>query len=303
MSLNLKKIRYAGLDNCLELSNGTVKAVVSVGFGPRVLFYGFVHGQNVFHNFTEQIENFSRKEWQSYGGHRLWHAPEAYPRTYYCDVDPVDYVFEDGVLSLDCRIESTTALRKHIDIIMEENSSKITLDQVIENCGIWDVELSAWGISAMAAGTRVFIPQEPFVPHGSGDGETFAPARTIAVWPFTDMSDPRLSWQKRYIGIREDGAYPEKIKIGVFNTQGFAVADTPGGIYIKRHEVFDDVYPDMGCNEEFFTMPGFVEMESLSPLACIAPGEEVQHVETWELLDGKLPEEPDKIAEFIDGVC
>ena len=44
--------------------------------------------------------------------------------------------------------------------------------------------------------------------------------------------------------------------------------------------------PDGGCNAEFFTMPGFLEIESLGPLAPVEPGDCVRLDERWEILPG-----------------
>jgi hypothetical protein len=39
----------------------------------------------------------------------------------------------------------------------------------------------------------------------------------------------------------------------------------------------------MGCNQEFYTEAGFLEIESLSPYTELAPGESVTHIEKWAL--------------------
>ena len=82
-------VAYRNWKNCLRLSNGTVELIVSVGLGPRILCYRRIDGGvNFMKNFDEEMADVKPDEWQSYGGHRLWHAPEVWPRTYYPDVDP-----------------------------------------------------------------------------------------------------------------------------------------------------------------------------------------------------------------------
>jgi hypothetical protein len=261
MSVELKNIKYGPFDDCIELTNGLVKLVITVGFGPRVIYYGFVDGENAFCNFTDQMNNFSTEEWQSYGGHRLWIAPEVHPRTYYCDCDPVEYTFEDGILTLKCVAEKTTGMQKTIEISLDEDSSRVAVAHTVANTNCWEVEYSAWALSVMAAGTRAFIPQEEFIPHGTGEGQTLLPARNLILWPFANMKDSRLVWEEKYISISEDSAINKPVKIGVGNTYGVCVADGPGGIFIKSHDYYPGaVYPDMGCNEEFFTTAGFIEI-------------------------------------------
>ena len=40
----------------------------------------------------------------------------------------------------------------------------------------------------------------------------------------------------------------------------------------------------MGCNCEFFTMPGFLEVESLGPLVKLHPNEATEHIEKWRVI-------------------
>ena len=299
MAVELKKVKYGPFEDCLELSNGIARLVITVGFGPRIIYYGLEGGKNAFCNFEEQMADFSTEEWKSYGGHRLWHAPEVYPRTYYCDCDPVEYKFEDGILILTCKPETTTGLQKNIAVFLDDDSSRVEIRHSITNTNCWSCEFSAWALSVMAAGTRAFIPQEDFVPHGHGEGQTLVPARPVVLWPFTRMNDHRLEWEDRYIGIKED-CTDKPVKIGVKNTKATVVADGPGGIFIKTHDYFpEDNYPDMGCNEEFFTIAGFLEIETLSPLVSVQPGEELEHFEFWRLEEGRLPDDPAEIAEAV----
>ena len=98
--MNLEKINFKGWENCLKLSNGDVELVISVGLGPRILSYRRVNGVNFMKNFDEEMADVKPDQWQSYGGHRLWHAPEVWPRTYYPDVEPVKHKWDGRTLSL-----------------------------------------------------------------------------------------------------------------------------------------------------------------------------------------------------------
>lgn len=65
----IKKINYAGWDDCVYLSNGVFEAVVSTQVGPRILRYSRVGGPNLFYldqyaaGMTEEL-----KVWRLYGG-------------------------------------------------------------------------------------------------------------------------------------------------------------------------------------------------------------------------------------------
>jgi len=299
MSISLETIDYGVVKNCLKLGNGTVDLIISTEFGPRILFYGFTGESNLFRNFDEQLAAPKVDKWHSYGGHRLWHAPEVFPRTYYPDNDPVPYEWNGKVLTLTPPDESGNNIGKKITIELFDSSTKVKLDHEITNKGVWDVELAAWCLSVMAPGGRVVIPQEVYKPHP----DTLLPARPLVLWYFTKMNDPRFIWGEKYIQLRQDDSYPSKQKIGVSNSKGWAAYCLKDLVFIKRHSYEEGAaYPDMGCNAEFYTEPGFLEIESLSPLKRLVPGASVSQHETWSLHRmevGEVESDIDQIASLI----
>lgn len=282
--MKFERVEYKGWADCLLVGDEEAEIVVCVGLGPRVLRFGRPGGVNFLKNFDEQMAAPSDREWLSYGGHRLWHAPEVFPRTYYPDVDPVEYDWDGRCLRLRCAVEKTTGLQKEIDLAPLPGEGGVELRHRVYNRNPWAVAFAPWALTVMAPGGRAIIPQEHFVPHGPGKGETFEPARPLVLWPFTNMADPRLRWGERFIEMRQDDAFDSKIKFGMLNKRGWAAYALDGELFVKRFaHVEGATYPDMGCNAEFFTMPGFLEIESLGPLAAVAPGGCAELGEHWSL--------------------
>ena len=279
--MEIVKCSYGGWDNCLEISNEQVKLLITLDVGPRVIFYGFIDGQNMFKNFDEQMGLTGGDEWRIYGGHRLWHAPEVAPRTYSPDNAPINYEREKNKIILDCPAEADNKLKKVIEIELDENTSEVKLSHKIYNMDCWDKEFSTWCLSVMAPEGRAIIPQEPYLDHGDG---SFGPARPLVLWPYTNMADSRFTWGEKYIQMREDSNFESKQKVGLLNKQGWAAYALKGDLFLKKYDYDADAeYPDYNCNSEFFTMPGMLEMETLSPLKCVAPGEYLGNNETWQL--------------------
>src|SRR5258708_7308482 len=71
-----EKINYKGWPNSYRVSNGQVELVVTADVGPRIIRYGFIGGQNLFKEFTEQLGKSGEKDFQLRGGDRVWKAPE-----------------------------------------------------------------------------------------------------------------------------------------------------------------------------------------------------------------------------------
>src|SRR5690349_17931505 len=216
MSITLEKIAYGGWKNCLKLSDEGVELVVTLDVGPRIIRLGIPGGQNLFKEFDDQMGKTSGTEWMSFGGHRLWHAPEVFPRTYALDFKPVEHSWENNVLKLIQGTEPETGIQKEIEISIQDRV--VHLNHRLINRNPWAIELAPWSLSVMAAGGRALIPQAEFIPHP----DVFTPARPLVLWHFTRMNDPRFTWGDRIIQMREDSQFDSKQKIGIRNAQGWA---------------------------------------------------------------------------------
>lgn len=295
----VERVRYGGWDNCYRLSNGIVELVATGDVGPRIIRFGFAGGENEFAQFPDQLGKVGGDEWRIYGGHRLWHAPEVKPRTYYPDNEPVEVkVLDDSSLELIQPTERWTGVQKCLRVEMAPDQAQVTVTHTLTNRNLWAIELAAWALSVMAKGGRAILPQPPFIPHA----EKVLPARPIVQWHYTDMTDPRWTWGKRFIILRQDPNRPEPQKLGVANLDGWCAYVNDDRIFLKRYQhITDAVYPDFGCSTEIFTDADMLELETLSPLTKLEPGESVNHLERWFLFRGvSIGESEDAIADALE---
>lgn len=286
MAVKFNVTTFSGLKNCLSIANDEVTLIVTTEFGPRVIFFGYTGGQNVFKVFPEQIGKVEPDVWKSYGGHRLWHAPEVFPRTYYPDNERVPYEWDGTTLTLKCPTERGTNIGKAIAITLAETGTAVTLEHRLSNEGPWPIKIAAWCLSVMAPGGTAIVPQEEYRPHP----DCLVPARPLVLWHFTKMNDRRFTWGERYSLLREDSGDRTKQKFGVRNSAGWAAYALGDIAFIKRIPFFPEAeYADMGCNQEFYTEAGFLEVETLSPYTALGCGESLLHEEKWMLAKtGKL---------------
>lgn len=284
----IKKIEYLGFPNCIELGNGTVRVIISTDFGPRILFYSFDGGENILGWHGEAAVNTELGTWKPYGGHRLWLAPENMPMSYSPDNEPVGFI-EDGEFSL--RLippeDIHANIQKELTVTLDDTGSGVTLDHKITKRGDTSIEASAWALTIMRPGGTAIVPNEPFEPYGP---TTLLPVRTMTLWPYTDFTDPRWSFEKDEVRLRVDENLPSQQKFGVLNRQSWAGYEWRDLKFVKRFDFEDGArYPDMNSNIEVYTAGGFVEVETLSPLKTIAPNESVTHQERWELHRSEPP--------------
>jgi hypothetical protein len=278
--VTVEKVRCLAQPNCVRLANGTVEVVVTTDVGPRIIRYAFIGQDNMLGEMPDDTVKTELGIWKPWGGHRLWTAPEAMPRSYSPDNDTVAHTIEGNTIRLVQRVEPQTGIQKEITVTLDAKGTGLTIGHRLTNRGLWDVEVAPWALTIMNGGGEVLIPQEPYRSHD----EYLLPARPLVLWHYTDLSDPRWTLGKKYIRLRTDAKLKEPQKAGVANTVGWAAYLRNRTLLIKRFAwVKGATYPDFGSNTETYTAGNFIELETLGPLARLIPGGSTDHTERWFL--------------------
>ena len=295
--MNVKKIEYGGWPNCYRLSNDQVDLVVTTDVGPRIIRFGFIDEENEFREFKEMLGKTGGDEWLIYGGHRLWHAPEQKPRTYFPDNGPVDIEEHNGMIRLIQPTEPTTGIQKEIDIQLAPDAARVTVTHRLINHNLWSIELAPWALSVMARGGRAILPLPPYGSHE----ENLLPSNSFTLWAYTQLSDPRWTWGSRTVFLDQDPQAESPQKIGALLPDGWAGYARNGHLFLKTFGYVPQAcYPDMGCNFETFTNAEILEMESVGPVVKLAPEMVVEHVERWGLYkDVPIPESDADVEKTI----
>jgi hypothetical protein len=272
--------------------------IVTLEVGPRILSYGFVGGPNLLKVSQKDAGNRGGEDYRSYGGHRLWIAPEEVPKTYQPDNDPVEVTEEDGVFGF-ASAPDAYHLQKEIRIQPSQEIGGFRIEHRIYNRGLYGVELAPWALTVMDPGGVCLVPQHDHIPHG----EVLLPARPLVLWPYTDMSDPRYTWGKQVLRLRQD-ADLGPTKFGMLVDQGYAAYANHGQLFIKRFEAegFAD-YPDFNSNFESFTRQDMLEVETLGPIQIVEPDDYAVHYEAWYLVPNvTVPEGDAECRAWLDGL-
>lgn len=291
-----ERANYKGWPNCIRLYNDETELIVTTDVGPRIVRFGFINQQNFFYLAANQAGKTGGEEWRIYGGHRLWLAPENIDVSYYPDNDPVSYMVDVTTLKVSQSKETTTGIVKEMEITLSEGKNRVTVLHRLINQGPYPVELAPWSISALAPGGMAIIPQEPF-----GEGNDYLlPARSLALWQYTKMNDPRWTWGEKYIQAKQDPSCISEQKIGILNKQGWSAYHLNGELLIKRFDFNPGaIYPDYGSNNEVYINAHFLEIETLGPLTKIAPGGTIEHLEYWLLTKASIDESEESIDSHI----
>jgi hypothetical protein len=280
----LEIIPYGGWANACRLSNGSIELIATLDVGPRIIHLGFIGGDNILNVSQSDLGQTGGDEFRFYGGHRLWHAPEAMPRTYAPDNQALAHIaLPDGVRLIQT-VEASTGIQKEIDIHLNPDQDRVQVHHRLRNAGHWPVQLAPWGITALAAGGTGFIPMSARGDHAAN----LLPVNSFTVWAYTDLADPRWTIASEYLALRQDTENHTPQKLGLLLSEGWMAYARQGVLFIKRARVEPGAtYPDRGSSAEVFTNHEVLELETLGPAVQLEPGGVVSHTETWELHRGE----------------
>ena len=300
--MNAEKVAFGGWENCHRLYNEHFEAIITTDVGPRIIYFGLIGGENVFHTVPEQLGKTGSDEWRAYGGHRLWHAPEVKPRTYQPDNVEVEHFELDNVHYFVPPVEEATGIQKQISIFFRNDV--MVIDHTFTNTGMWTVELAPWAISVMKAGGVSIMPLPP---HSSHERHVL-PTHAITLWGYTSLNDSRLHFGDKYIWIEQHPDAESPLKIGLqvepeyLWSVGWLAYINNRTMFVKSFQPLEDevAYPDMGTQVEVFTNNHMMELETLGGLRKLRPDETVKHREYWSLhADVTTPEDDVQIGDEI----
>lgn len=220
------------------------------------------------------------------GGHRLWHAPEAMPRTYIPDNEGAMVGEVPSGVRIEMPAEAWTHLAKSIEIRLNPDRPQVIIQHEIRNGGAWAVEFAPWALTMLRQGGVAIFPQ----PVGNTDEAGLLSNRQLVLWPYTRINDPRLTLRDDFILVHATPSLPP-IKFGYFNPHGWMAYWLDGVLFVKRFDVQSNVpYPDHGCNAESYCNDQFIELETLGPSTKLEPGQFISHTETWEMYTELVPD-------------
>ncbi len=290
LGVSMEKVSFFGWDNCYRVSNGDVELIVTADVGPRIIRFGFIDGENELKEFSEQLGLVGGNSWRSYGGHRLWAAPEDLDKTYFPDNFPVRVQNFDNRITFLPEIDESNHIQKSLSVRIE--NELVFIDHKITNTGDRPFELSCWALTVMATGGTAIVP----LPERGSHAQNLTPVNNLALWKYTNLNDVRWTYLDRHILARQDVSLSKPQKLGFLLTEGWLAYANHGNLFVKMFDYRPNAnYPDMSSSAEVFFDHRILELETLSPLKHLEPGGHIDHQEIWWLIrDFKF--DPDRIS-------
>jgi hypothetical protein len=278
-------VEYKGYKRNLRVAGKGIEIIATLEVGPRVMHLGVPGGQNLLTVIDSHMGKSGEDTYQFRGGHRLWTAPEG-PPCYAIDNAALEAVdLPNGAVRITAPADATFGFQKEIDFSVRQRGRRIRLVHRVINTGTEPQKLAPWALSVMVGGGTAILP----LPKRGKHPEDLLPNQVLALWPYTDLADPRIKFGTRSILVAQRPDTPP-LKIGVLSVDGWAAYALGETLFVKRFPFNPKkTYPDMGVNCEIWTNSGILELESLGPIVKLAPGRKVEHTEEWELFTGVPP--------------
>lgn len=273
----VKKIEWGGWPDCIQIEGGGTEAVCTTAVGPRMISLTRNGGKNHLSVDEANLGKTGGGKWLRYGGVRLWHAPEEYPRSYLPDNAPVNYELLNNGVILTQNTEQETGITKQMTVTIGADGAVSILNR-LTNSGACDVRLSVWSLAQLAPGGLLFSPLPDIETGLTASG-------CVAVWPYGKMNDQRIYFGERFITLTADGQTEKPFKYGAQVKQGYAGYFNHGQLVVSGFSFEAGEYPNYASNFESYVEKDFIELESLSPLVVLKPGESARHLVTYRVFD------------------
>jgi len=268
--VTLETVSFEGHD-CVRLEDGDVAVVVAISTGPRILGL-LVEGVNLFAVLPDAfLDGPDGERFRFVGGHRLWVAPEVPSITYRsddraCAVTEVEHGVIVEAPSDGAQLAKSIAVRR--------DSPGWIVDHVVRNASPSSMTLAPWAITQLRTGGEAVLPVAP-------RGEGPEADRSLVLWPYTDLVDPRIGLARNEVRIDAARSGPP-LKLGVAPSDECVSYRLGTHRFQKRVDIdAHATYADRGAAVQVYVCDEFCELETLGPLEAVPAGGAVTHREHW----------------------
>jgi hypothetical protein len=285
VSAQSKFITENAFQNCIELSNASVRVVLEPNVGGRVLKYE-INGNNIL--YVDSLQNGL-----SFSLEKLAHRISAgrFDIGPY-RITPEHYILWQGewdaVITgshsarFISQVDTATGVQLIRDFILDSLTSKFSCTQTIRNISSENKRYCFWSRTFVRGGGKTIVPLNPhsrfpmqYIAYGNNKDLLFKP----------EVESNLLITENQFV-LSETAKYN---KYEMDGEQGWmAYISTDSLLFFKQYKVFpDSVYGEMtGCTASvWFYKDEIVEIEPIGPWQWVSPGEEVSFTEHWYLFD------------------
>ena len=266
----------------LDFQIGPYSLAAATSYGPRLVSLRHQDGPELLAQLGHEIliEHPDSGTYRFHGGHRLWLSPEVPAITYASDDHPCVVASNTEDITITGPIDAAGFVK---ELSVSLDGERLVIDHRVANAGAQPISVALWGITQFRLGGMALIPFRGPSP-GPSPGADFQADRSLVLWPYTNLVDPRLSWRERAAVIEavpgprlKIGSGPSPERLGyLIDRQLFTKEIVPAG---------NETYPDRGAVAQVFVEDSFCELESVGPIVSLEPRASASHREIWQVTE------------------
>lgn len=293
----VKLVEYNGWSNSVELTNDLVRVVVVPSVG-RVMFYGLKGGENLlwenpeFAGKTLVKGEYLREEgkpvWANFGGDKVWPTQQdnfpkvngiEWPPDPWFDGSPFRAALLPDGVRLTSQVSDYCGARIRRVIRLDPAGPGLSVTQKMEKVRIAQREsveplpLTIWSITQVVYPEQVLVPLNP----------ESALEKGFHVFPFESRAANNFKVENGTGVFTPHEEYSQKVGADSDHWLGAVIGQMAMAILFTRVEGLE--YPDGGLSTEVYTSPDYTELEILSPLTVLQPGESFEWNVRWVLTE------------------
>ena len=294
MSIDIKEINYKKYGKCLSIKNNIVEIIITLEFGPRVVFWGYINGNNLL---CEKDYNMNLNQ---QFGHYLWFSPRTTQKKYNDIISPVLYTILPDSINFTFTSEYNNKIELSMDVILATDVADVMIIHRAKNIAKETLSISLSAYTCLDDNGILILPQNTDIINNN------IPNRCISLWSYSKINDNRVIYGDKYITIFHDTNLNDEFKIGINNKKGWACYYKNDLVFVKRYVHNQGArYPDFGCSMEAYCNSSDIVVNSISPFYITENNETLKHVENWSIFE--LPFKPqirdeNNIEKFINSL-
>ena len=306
--VTVQQIDYQGWAGAYEITNGDARVVVVPQIG-RIMHYSVTGGHNVLWNNPDLLgqilpssgppaDDDGQLQWLNFGGDKVWSNEQddfeaindrSWPPDHWFDGSPQQVERLEQGIRITSPLSPANGARVIRDIWLADTGTRLRIAQRLEkvqaarHTGLEPLRYTIWSV------TQIRPPQVALMPLNPHSG---LPHR-FRLW---DDTSPASFVVEGDIGLFTPHASDSQ-KAGVDSDRWLAgiVGDMVMAQFYRRDATRR--YPDGGLSAEVYTSVDYTELELLSPLVPLEPGDKLELVIDWELY--RLPADATTDAERV----
>ena len=281
---SVEKISYRGWSDCYKISNDSVEIIVNASAMGNILVFkkngvnfmwedNTINGKTLGENFEPDAGRFDYgPEYEVMHIHNItWEGPYSAE------------IIDEYTIKLTSRKDTKMGIQTTRLFKLDSIMPYLKITQTMTNISDMKTSYYFLGRTLVPAGGKIFAPLNPqsslaekWVRYIWGNPNTFS----------ADLEDPGVEINDSIFSIIPNEA--GNSKYGTDSESGWMAYGYQGMIFLKTYQHYqqETYIVENGLTDLFYVKPGvFAELEPVSPVAVLDPGQSYSFVENWRLID------------------